>query len=271
MKLKLILGLLVSAFSLSLHADTLEWGIQRALHPHMVPFQFEYWVNKDNANAQFAYLKIKSFDGSLIQIIPQLNVNLATSDIEFVDVNTDGRYKIKLNTPSLATRADQQYFVYDSQKNQFIEETELATSPSDLNVFLQHLIARKGVCLAKVKEFGVQDKETEGLYQANQCLNTIAYELIPLVVARNPEKKPLTLPLKRMLETHLQFINNMTVCSDAHMACGTVKNQAALKANIKFVNGIVGQLVMNIGAKDVAFDNEKWLVQWDGLNEIMQG
>jgi hypothetical protein len=241
-----------------------------------VPFQFEYWVNKDKVDEHFAYLKIKSPDGSVIQTIPQLDVHLSRAELEFLDINGDGLDEIKLNTASLLTRDSQQYFVYDNQQNKFIEAQQVAgglgaeESPNSLSDFLEHLISRKGVCLAKAKEFAVQDQETEGLYEANQCLNTIAYELIPLVATRTPDK-PITLQLKTILETHAKFIKDVTVCADAQKACETLKDQAALKANIKFVNTIVEQLVMNVGAADLNFNHEKWLVQWDGLNEIMQG
>ena len=117
MKLKIIFGLIAGVFCASAFADTQEWVIQRSLHPHMVPFQFEYWVNKDKISEQFAYLKIKSPDGAVIQIIPQLNVNLRQADIEFLDMNSDGLYELKLNTRSLLTHANQQYFVYDNQQN----------------------------------------------------------------------------------------------------------------------------------------------------------
>tara|TARA_R110002110_G_scaffold121431_2_gene297275 strand:+ start:108244 stop:109125 length:882 start_codon:yes stop_codon:yes gene_type:complete len=276
MKLKVLFGLMAGVFCTLAYADTQEWSVQRSLHPHMVPFQFEFWVNKDKVNEQFAYLKIKSPDGSVIQTIPQLNINLSQADLTFVDINSDGLYELKLNTRSLLTRASQQYFVYNNQQNKFIEAQQVASSSTrdesshNLNDFLEHLISRKGVCLAKVKEFGMQDKETEGLYEANQCLNTIAYELIPLIAARNPDK-PITVQLKTMLETHAQFIKDVTVCSDTQKPCEVLKNQASLKANIKFVNNIVEQLVTNIGTEDMNFNQQKWLAQWDGLNAIMQG
>ncbi len=144
------------------------------------------------------------------------------------------------------------------------------TQEDELNVFLEHLVSRKGVCLAKVKEFSVQGEETQGLHEANQCLNTIAYELIPLLAARNPDKS-MTLQLKNLLDVHQDFIKDLTICSEAETTCEIIKVQAALKSNIRLINNIVEQLVMNIGNEHAGFNNEQWLVQWDSLDEIMQG
>jgi len=141
---------------------------------------------------------------------------------------------------------------------------------SELNVFLEHLVSRKGVCLAKVKEFSIQGAQTQGLNEASQCLNTIAYELIPLLATHNPNKS-MTLQLKSLVEIYQDFVKDLTICPESEISCETIKTQAALKSNIKLISNVIEQLVMNIGNDDIDFDNEQWLVQWDSLNEIMQG
>lgn len=342
MNLKFVFAVCLCLFSLQVLADRQNWVIERSLHAHMVPFQFEYWVNLEDRDEYFAYLSVKTAKGELIQTIPQLNVHLKPSDLEFVDLNFDGRLDLKIKTPSLATKAPKQYFFYDDVQGKFSENKQLGelgnfeidpntqciiakwqdqnsravdyyqyvgnqlvlikqemttcrdqscekilltnqngtlneqqreainAENSDLREYLAHLVSRKGVCLAKIKEYRVQNDEMTGLNEASQCLNTITYELLPMITAYHPDRA-LSLQLKDILEKHSHFIKDLVTCELDESSCADFKNKAALRANIHLIDGVVEQLVFSISANEMTFNQGNWLAKWKEMNEIMQG
>ncbi|MGE4350121.1 MAG: hypothetical protein AB7D28_10180 [Candidatus Berkiella sp.] len=155
-------------------------------------------------------------------------------------------------------------------KNGILTEVERSSLKGNLKTaqYLEHLIDRKGLCLAHIKEYALQGDKLLGLKEANLCLNTLVYELVPDFVGKNEHS--LSLQLKNVFEQHLSLIRMITLC-DAEEACENLKEASALNENIKFVNGLIEHMVLSIGAKQKRFDKDKWIAKWDGLNEIMQG
>lgn len=343
MMFKIFFGFFLALLSMSSFADRQNWVIEHALQTHMVPFQFEYWVNLEDKDEHFAYLTIKTADGETIQTIPQLNVHLKPSEIQFRDFNFDGRDELEISTPSLITKADKQYFFYDDHLGKFVEDRQLsklgqfqideqkkliissvedasqalttvnyhefqgkqlvltfqevtacqagvceksithqnapdvvnqsdqlAQEDNTLDDYLTHLITRKGVCLDKVKVFTVQNDALSGLSEANQCLNSMVYELLPQLTSLQVAQ-PSALSIRNLLDSHFQLMAELTVCEINEKNCEQHKEKAAYRANIKLANSIVEQLVVSIGTQERKFDQKRWLAAWQEMNEIMQG
>ncbi|MCS5708158.1 hypothetical protein CC99x_004500 [Candidatus Berkiella cookevillensis] len=155
-------------------------------------------------------------------------------------------------------------------KNGILTEVERNTFRGNLKTaqYLEHFIDRKGLCLEHIKEYALQGDKLLGLKEANLCLNSLVYELVPDFVDQND--RSLSLQLKNIFEQHLSLVRMITLC-DAEEACEHLRETSALNANIKFVNGLIEHMVLNLGAKQKHFDKDKWVAKWGGLNEIMQG
>lgn len=154
-------------------------------------------------------------------------------------------------------------------KNGILTEIERHTVSSSLKTvqYLDHLIDRKGMCLAHIKEHALQGDELLGLKEANLCLNTLAYELVPDFASQND--RSLSLQLKNVFGQHLALFRMITLCTTEE-GCEKLKETSALNANIKLVNGLIEHMVLSIGAKQKNFEKDKWIAKWQGLNEIMQ-
>lgn len=158
-----------------------------------------------------------------------------------------------------------------NRQGMLVEVDRQALAPSQqMGNFVNHLIDKKGVCLSSVREFALKGDKSAGLKEASQCLNTIAYELIPAIAAYNPTlPDSITLNLKECVEKHFALIRAITYCPTED-DCEQFKNEAALIASLHYADALIEQMVMNLTASELHFAKDQWIAKWEGLNEMMQ-
>lgn len=137
--------------------------------------------------------------------------------------------------------------------------------------YLNHLIDRKGLCLVHIHENTLQGNRLLGAREASLCLNTLAYELIPMVYLKAQEKdRSITLQLKNVIAQYFDLIKLLTVCEEGNQ-CEESQEETAWFDSIRLVDNVIQKIVLKLTAERLPLEQANWTAKWEGLNEIMQG
>lgn len=116
----LLISLLVSQLAF---ADQLQWEFSKQLHPHMVPFKFQLWVNRETEFDPYAYLKILDFENNEIHRITSMHLEQSKDSLDFIDVNFDGTLELRVDNNSFSEK--DQFWFYDTASATFKENKVL--------------------------------------------------------------------------------------------------------------------------------------------------